>query len=392
MCYAIPGKVIQVTDNIISVDYFGETRRAKNEFLEISVGDYIYAQGGFVVQKIPASEALLSLETWQELFFKLKEIDRELAKENKGLYQRANFLRQKHLGNACCIHGIIEFSNYCTNDCLYCGIRKSNSKISRYRMDVDEILEVCRFAVKELNFKALVLQSGEDLWYTKEKLTNIVSRIMKEFPVLVILSIGERDLETYKELYQKGARAILMRFETGNPALYERYRPGKILSERLNLIRSLHDIGYLIFTGFLIGLPQQTEQDILNDIELAGALNSEMFSFGPFIPHPDTPLKDAPKPSLDLALSAIARARIKFPQSRILVTTALETLDNESGTRLGLMSGGNSLMINVTPLEYKRRYEIYPGRAGLDEDISSKIDSTIKLLQSIGRAPTDLGV
>lgn len=392
MCYAIPGKVTEINDNIVTVDYFGEKRRARNDFYTLSSGDYIYAQGGLVIKVVPKEEALGVLDAWREVFFKLQDVDLGLADEPKNLYQRANAIRQKRLGNSCCIHGIVEFSNYCANDCLYCGIRKSNAKLTRYRMAIDEIMEAVGYAVNELNFKALVLQSGEDYWYTKERLAGLIEQIMREFPALLILSVGERDKELYKKLYEAGARGVLLRFETANPSLYEKYRPGHRLEDRIELIKELKRIGYLVFTGFLIGLPQQTDEGLINDIELAGSLSPEMFSFGPFIPHPDTPLKGAPRPTTELALNAIARTRIRYPESRILATTSLETLDKENGAKLGLLSGANSLMINVTPERYQRLYEIYPGRAGIDVSVTEKIDSTLKLLHSLGRAPTDLGI
>jgi len=392
MCYAIPGKVTEINDNIITVDYFGEKKKARNDFYALSSGDYIYAQGGFVIKVVPQKEALGVLDAWREVFFELQGLDLRLADGPRNLFQRANAVRQKCLGNSCCIHGIIEFSNHCTSDCLYCGIRKSNAKVARYRMDIDEIAQCVRYAVSELNFKALVLQSGEDHWYTEEKLVGLIKKIMREFPVLLILSVGERGKEFYRKLYEAGARGVLLRFETANPSLYEKYRPGHKLKDRIELIKELKRIGYLVFTGFLVGLPQETDEDLLNSIELTGSLSPEMFSFGPFIPHPDTPLKDAPRPTAELALSAIARARIRYPESRILATTSLETLDQENGAKLGLLSGANSLMINVTPQRYQRLYEIYPQRAGIDLRVTERIDSTLKLLRSLGRAPTDLGI
>lgn len=394
MCYAIPGKVIEINDNIVTVDYFGETRRARNEFYELTSGDYIYAQGGFVIQKISQDEAIGILKDWQEFFFELKAIDLRLAKESKlkNLYQIANSIRQKHLGNSCCIHGIIEFSNYCSNNCFYCGIRNSNTGISRYRMEIDEIVKICEYAVKEFNFKALVLQSGEDPWYTQDKLISIVEKILRNNPILLILSIGERDIETYKRLYSLGSRGALLRFETSNNFLYEKYRPAHKLQERIELIKELKALGYFIFTGFLIGLPGQNQEDILNDIKLAGVLEPDMFSFGPFIPHPNTPLGDVKQPSLDSILTAISRTRIMYPKSRILVTSALETLDRQNGLRLGLLCGANSLMINVTPEKYQKLYEIYPHRIRTDTKITERINSVLELLHSIGRAPTDLGL
>ena len=392
MCYAIPGKVVEINGNIITVDYFGEKKKARNEFYVLQLNDYIYAQGGFVIQKISPEEAIPILETWKELFFKLQEIDLRITREPKNLYQIANSVRQKNLGNSCCIHGIIEFSNYCQNNCLYCGLRKDNTQLQRYRMTPEEIIDICNYAVEELGFKAIVLQSGEDLWYDDEKLVDIIKNIQKKCPVLLILSIGERNIETYKKLYQVGARGVLLRFETGNTKLYEKYRPKHILKDRINLINKLKEIGYLIMTGFLIGLPEQTEQDILNDIELTNSLGPEMFSFGPFIPHPQTPLSNSNPPSLELVLTTISRARILCPEAKILVTTALETLDKENGAKLGLLSGANSLMINVTPKKYHNLYEIYPDRAGINIELKERINTVLELLYSIGRAPTDLGL
>jgi len=397
MCYAIPGKITNIDDKIVTLDYFGEAKKARNEFYELSLGEYVYAQGGFIVSKIKESEALESLEAWKELFSKLKEIDRKLAFNPKDLHQTANAVRQKHLGNACCVHGIIEFSNYCTNDCLYCGIQNSNKKLKRYRMSIEEIVKAADNAVNKLGFKALVLQSGEDSRYTDEKLADIVSGVRKKCECLLILSIGERDINTYKKLYDLGARAVLLRFETADEKLYEKYRPGRHLKDRLELIRSLGKMGYLVMTGFLIGLPGQKEEDILKDIDLTASLGAEMFSFGPFIAHPETAigrgvLQYAPTELLELSLNTIARARIMYPEAKILATTALETLDKENGIKRALMAGANSLMINVTPDKYQVFYDIYPDRAGVGVDVKKKIDDTISLLRSIGRAPTDLGI
>ncbi len=391
MCYAIPGKVIAINDNLVTVEYFGEKKTAKNDFFSLSLGDYIYAQGGFVVQKMKEADALPILEGWQELFFQLQKKDAVLSSNPKTLYQRANSIRNKYLGNACCVHGIIEFSNYCRNDCLYCGLRSSNSELARYRMEIEEIIETAKYSFGELGFKALVLQSGEDTWYTGEKLTKIVREIRKKAQVFLILSIGERDLKIYEELYQEGARGALLRFETSNSALYTKMRPGRALEDRIKLIKKLAEIGYLVMTGFLIGLPGQSQEDLMHDIELCGSLSPEMFSFGPFIPHPKTPLVDERPPSLDTVLEIIARTRLKFPESKILATTATATLDAE-GIKFALLAGANSLMINVTPQKYQPLYELYPNRQGLGISLPDQVSQTVELLESLGRAPTDLGL
>lgn len=392
MCYAIPGKIEQIEDRIVTVDYFGEKRKARNDFYELAAGDYVLAQGGFVIQKVSTEEARSILDTWQELFFKLKDVDLRLAQKPKDLRQIANALRHKHCDNACCIHGILEFSNHCGQNCLYCGLRRDNAAIERYRMHVEEIIEAAVYAIRELRFKALVLQSGEDRWYDDEKLIHIVRQILRRSPALLILSIGERDPALFEKLYREGARGVLLRFETGNERLYERLRPGRRLDERITLIKQLRRMGYLIMTGFLIGLPGQTEQDILNDVELTSSLGAEMFSCGPFIPHAQTPLVEAQQPGWDMALDTIARIRIMNPDSRILVTTAFESINEKEGLRAGLLAGGNSMMVNVTPARYQPLYSIYPHRAGTDTDVKQRIQGLIDLLYSIGRAPVDIGI
>lgn len=391
MCYSIPGKIDQIDGNQVIVDYFGEKRRARNDFYALKKGDYVLAQGGFVIEKVSPAQARKILRSWQDLFFELKNVDLRLLKEPKNLRETANNIRQRHCGNACCVHGILEFSNHCAQDCRYCGLRRSNSTLVRYRMDIPEIIAAAVYAVEELKFKALVLQSGEDPWYDEAKLVSIVRGIREKSSALIIVSIGERDTAVYERLFQEGARGALLRFETGNSTLYSSLKEGKHLEDRLGLIRKLGRIGYLLMTGFLIGLPGQTDEDIARDAELAGSLGVDMFSCGPFIPHPHTPLGAEKAPLWDKAVDAIARIRIMNPDSRILVTTSLETLNRDDGLKQGLLAGGNSLMVNVTPAGYRQLYELYPGRAGTDSDVKQRIDQLIQLLYSIGRAPVDIG-
>jgi len=392
MCYAIPGKVLEINGRKATIDYFGEQKQAYNELVEVAVGDYIYAQGGFIITKVPPDEAQKTLDLWKEVFFKLKEVDLRLSQEGKTLQQIANAVRSKNLGNSCCVHGILEFSNYCQQDCLFCGIRKSNQNLQRYRMTVPQILEAVDNAVNNLGFKALVLQSSEDPFYTEELLVEIVKKIKEKAAVLLFMSVGERDIKTYEKLYEAGARGVLLRFESSNPELYEKNKPGQKLETRIDLLKKLYSLGYLLVTGALIGLPDQTESDILHDIELTKELKAEMFSMGPFIAHPDTPLKDFESPKLQVVLDAISRARIMDPEAKIVVTTALQTIDPINGSRLGLMAGANSLMINVTPKPYRNYYSIYPNRFGEGKEIEEQIKETLDLLYSLGRAPTDLGI
>ncbi|MBU0532809.1 [FeFe] hydrogenase H-cluster radical SAM maturase HydE [Candidatus Micrarchaeota archaeon] len=419
MCYAIPGKVVSVDNKTVTVDYFGELRKAHIIDTMVQPREYVYAQGGIVVGKISENEALPILETWKDHFFELKKIDAGLsildkvsfpilkkvetltknemltllAVEDKSeldsFYHTANKIRKERLDNACCVHGILEFSNYCSNNCLYCGINCSNKSIERYRMSEKEILDAVDYAV-QLGFKALVLQSGEDLYYTDGMLVNIVKKIRKKHGILLFMSIGERSKDSYKKLYEAGAYGALLRFETGNSKLYTHLRPGKKLEDRLQLICELNNIGFVIATGFLIGLPNQTKKDIINDILLTKSLQPDMYSFGPLIPHPATPLTSVPKPTLDDILKVIALTRIVDPEAKILVTTALETLSFDAKEK-GLMAGGNSLMINITPQKFKKSYDLYPGKV-IDEPLEETVKKTVGLLHSLGRAPTDLGV
>ena len=428
MCYAIPGKITGLKNKIAIVDYFGEKRRVLNEFENVRKGDYVYAQGGIIVYKIPKKEAIEILKLWKDRFFELKQIDKnlsqldgeikvrnnileilqkvnlqkELSKRElldllelkdqaslKLLYQTANNIRQKEHGNACCVHGIIEFSNYCRNNCLYCGIR-NDRLIDRYRMREEEIIRIAKYAVRKLRFKALVLQSGEDYWYDEKKLIKIVREIRK-LNVLIFLSIGIRSESLYSKLYRAGAKAILLRFETSNKKIFSKLRPKTSFEERVSLIRSLKKMGYIIATGFLIGLPGEKNNDIINNILLTKKLNADMYSFGPFIPTKGTPLENLAPVSQDVVLKTIAISRITDRKSKILVTSALETLGKEA-RKNGLLSGANSLMINLTPSYYKKLYELYPGRPDRDKNLLENIKETIELLFSLGRAPIDLGI
>ena len=431
MCYAIPGKVKEIREKTVLVDYFGEERKAHNEIEGLAVGDYIYAQGGYIIEKLPAREAEEILHVWKETFFELQEVDLRLSRmdlETKGIdaetarildralegkppekqellkilrsddpvhldlvFKTANFLRQKYLKNACCVHGILEISNFCKQGCHYCGISLHNKAVPRYRMTKEEVLAAAREAVERYGFKALVLQSGEDPGYLTGELEEIIRTIKSEFPALIFISFGEIGIDNLKRLYNAGARGLLMRFETSNPELYAKLHPGQALATRLEHLRKAYEMGYLIITGGLVGLPGQTLEDTVNDIYLTRELHAEMFSFGPFLPSPGTPLAGV-KPVNEIEmLKVIAGARLAEPaEARVLITTAFETLSREA-RRKGLLAGGNSVMLNVTPLEYREKYAIYPDRAGKSEPVRTQIDETIALLGSLGRAPTDLG-
>ena len=432
MCYAIPGRVKAFDGKYVTVEYFGEERRAINELTGLALNDYVYAQGGFVITKVSEREAEATLETWKDLFFELQAIDEKSVQispwtgkkyekvrglmdkvlaggkisrdeityllnisspgEKEFLSSAANFLRQQHHKNSCCVHGIIEISNTCAEGCHYCGISSFHKTLTRYRMSKDEVLEAVRSAVEDHGFKALVLQSGEDPGRSVSELVDIVRQIKQRFGVLVFISFGEIGLDGLEKLYTAGARGLLLRFETSNPGIYAQFHPGSSWDERIAHLKKAHALGYLIVTGSLIGLPGQTKDDIARDIELAGELNVEMLSMGPFLPHPVTPLAGKPAPEVDEIAQVLAVARFALrPDVKILVTTGFETLSADA-RRLGLMAGANSVMLNVTPVEKRALYNIYPGRAHQDDSTDAQIQETIKMLEGLGRAPTDLSV
>src|SRR4030067_2309 len=432
MCYAIPGKVLEINNNTALIEYFGEKKTALVDAGNISVGDYVYAQGGFIVQSLEADEAHGILDEWEEIFFKLKERDemlagkmspavgsesdfeRIIAKGEKGtqltrdellvllrcgdrdslnlLYSTANRIRQKINKNSSCVHGIIEFSNICKNDCAYCGIRRDNDTIERYRMTADEIVDTAASSAEESGFRAFVLQSGEDGYYTTERLSEIIQGIKDKHGVLVFLSIGERDEDCYRRLYEAGARGVLFRFETSNRDIYSKHHTTLHYDDRLRTLQIIRDTGYIIATGSLIGLPGQGEEDILNDILLARSFGTEMYSFGPFIAHPQTPLASVKTTDLDTMLKVIAVTRLVHHDGNILITSAVETLFGREGAEKALMGGGDSMMINLTPDRYRKLYSIYPGKGEKAKDIKERISDTVSLLYSLGRAPTDIGM
>ncbi|MBN3041008.1 MAG: [FeFe] hydrogenase H-cluster radical SAM maturase HydE [Candidatus Omnitrophica bacterium] len=432
MCYAIPGRVKEIEGRKVTVDYFGQERNALNEIYGLRAGDYIYAQGGYVINKIPEKEAQEILSVWKETFFELQEVDLKLSKldleakkfdsrfsrildramegtapsasealylfnsanreQDQYLYKAANFLRQKYLKNSCCVHGILEISNHCSLNCRYCGISKLNRNIDRYRMSIQEVVEAAGLSIEKYGFKALVLQSGEDPGYGIEDLCYMIRTIKDKYPALIFISFGEVGLEGLEKLYEAGARGLLMRFETSNQQIYENLHPGQQLSTRLLHLKKAYELGYLILTGGLIGLPGQTREDIINDLFLTKELKAEMYSFGPFLPVPGTPLGAKEPIDKDLMLKVLSIARLIDPtEAKILITTAFETLSKDA-RRQGLMAGANSVMLNVTPLKYRQQYAIYPDRAYQDELIQVQIEDTLSLLRSLGRAPTDLGV
>jgi biotin synthase len=315
------------------------------------------------------------------------------------LWQRADQVRQKHVGGDVHLRGLVEISNHCVRLCGYCGLRAGNPELSRYRMTDEEIMACVRKAV-QFGYGTVVLQSGEDPALTGQRIAALVERIKAETPLAVTLSLGERDNEELAAWRRAGADRYLLRFETSNRALFDRIHPPRAdrRSDRLAILRTLRGLGYEVGSGVMIGIPGQTYDDLANDIELFATLDLDMIGVGPFLRHPATPLGDreawpaAPDEQQvpateDMTYKVIALARLVCPRANIPATTALATLNKQSGRELGLVRGANVVMPNLTPTEYRALYEIYPDKACIAETGEACHGCLNGRIASIGRQP-----
>lgn len=305
--------------------------------------------------------------------------------EKKLLYKRADAVRSRRVGDEVHLRGIIEFSSHCVQNCMYCGLRAGNRRIGRYRMVPEEILAAARKAAG-LGLKTVVLQSGQDPYYTKETLVAIISAIKGELDVAVTLSIGirpERELAAFREA---GADRYLLKHETADPELFARLRPGTRLEERIDCLLTLKQLGYQVGSGNIIGLPGQTEDTLVGDLLLLKELDVEMAGIGPFVPNPDTPLGSSPGGGLEATLTAIALTRLLLPHAHIPATTALGTM-HPHGRRLALQCGANVVMPNVTPRKYRPHYSIYPNKLGYDKDPEISVEEIRSFITGVGRTP-----
>ena len=257
------------------------------------------------------------------------------------------------------MRGLIEFTNYCKNDCYYCGIRCSNHKATRYRLSLEEILLSCEIGYKN-NLRTFVLQGGEDMYFSDDKMIQIIKEIKNKYPECAItLSIGEKTKASYQKYFDAGADRYLLRHETANISHYQKLHPAKMdLNNRLNCLKNLKDIGYQVGAGMMIGSPYQTLADLLNDLEFLSDFRPHMIGTGPFIPHEQTPFKDKTAGSVDLTLVILAIIRLLLPKVLLPATTALATLA-PNGTIKGLEAGANVIMPNISPLNIRSLYTLY---------------------------------
>jgi biotin synthase len=302
------------------------------------------------------------------------------------LAKKADEICKETYGNYIYLRGLVEFSNHCGRDCLYCGIRKSNKNITRYRMTEEEIAEVAGNGYK-VGLRSFVLQSGEDDYFTVGRLASIVSKVKEatNFDAAVTLSCGIKTKSEYKELKRSGADRYLLRFETSNESLHKHLRKGISLARRLKALEDLRDLGYEVGSGYMVGLPGETEEIRIKNAMLCRKYKFDMVGIGPFIPHPETPLKGSvSKGSIDLTVKAVALVRMLLPDINIPATSASGSID-VYGREKVLVAGANVLMPNITPPKYKKNYLIYPGKICVDESGFECIDCLKNKVALVGK-------
>lgn len=313
-------------------------------------------------------------------------------KYDEKLFFTADEIRKSFYDNDVYIRGLIEFTNYCKNNCYYCGIRCGNTKSLRYRMSREEILATCKNGY-ELGFRTFVLQGGEDPFFTDEKICEIVAEIRNRFPDCAItLSIGEKSRKSYKAFFDAGANRYLLRHEAASDSLYKKLHPEEMnLENRKRCLFDLKEIGYQVGAGFMVGAPFQTLENIAEDLRFLQSLEPDMIGIGPFISHHETPFADFKNGTLDLTLRLIAVLRLMFPYALIPATTALGTIHPE-GRELGLKAGANVIMPNLSPQEVREKYVLYDNKICINEDIHKCYGCTKTKVENAGyQIVTDIG-
>lgn len=313
------------------------------------------------------------------------------------LHQTADEVRRKIYGDEVYIRGLIEFTNYCKNNCLYCGIRKSNKRAVRYRLDKDEILSCCKEGYA-LGFRTFVLQGGEDAYFSDKLICEIVSEIREKYPDCAItLSIGEKSKDSYIEYFKAGANRYLLRHETADDEHYKKLHPESMsLENRKQCLFDLKEIGYQVGSGFMVGSPYQTTENLITDIRFLQELQPDMIGIGPYITHAETPFAKFENGSLELTLRLISILRLIFPYALIPSTTALGTI-HPNGRELGLKAGANVVMPNLSPVRVRKLYELYENKICTGEEaaqcrgcLERRVKSAgYNIVTSIGNAAKD---
>lgn len=300
-------------------------------------------------------ERMLTKDQWIQLIGSREVYESQAA-------ALAKRIREEHFGNQIYVRGLIEFTNYCKNDCYYCGIRRSNPNAERYRLTMEQILE-CTDTGYELGFRTFVLQGGEDGYYTDERLEEIIKAIKEKHPDCALtLSLGERSRKSYELFYQAGADRYLLRHETADANHYQRLHPEEMSYEhRMNCLRELKDIGYQVGCGFMVGSPGQTEETLAEDMLFIQEFQPHMVGIGPFVPHHETPFGREPGGTVEETLYLLSLIRILEPTVLLPATTALGTIDPR-GREKGILAGANVVMPNLSPTNVRKKYELYDNK------------------------------
>ncbi len=287
---------------------------------------------------------------------------------NEALFSAADKVRKSIYSDSVYIRGLIEFTNYCKNDCYYCGIRCGNKKALRYRLSEEEILSSAENGYS-LGFRTFVLQGGEDPYFTDEKICSLVYKIKERFPdTAVTLSIGEKSRESYLDYFNAGADRYLLRHETADNDHYKKLHPSSMSPDnRKRCLFDLKEIGYRVGSGFMVGSPYQTFENILSDLKFLSSLDPDMIGIGPYISHRETPFSGFENGSLSMTLKLISILRLMFPHALIPATTALGTID-KNGRELGLKAGANVVMPNLSPVGVRKKYELYENKICTGEE------------------------
>ena len=300
------------------------------------------------------------------------------------LAERAVELRKKYYGDKVYTRGLIEFTNYCKNNCYYCGIRRDNRNAERYRLTEDEILDCCKNGY-ELGFRTFVLQGGEDPYYTDERMEQIIRRMKEQYPeCAVTLSIGERSMESYRRFREAGVDRYLLRHETADEAHYRTLHPEEMsLQNRMECLKNLKALGYQVGAGFMVGSPNQTEECLAEDLLFLKELEPQMVGIGPFIPHHDTDFAKEPAGSVELTLYLLSVIRILLPKVLLPATTALGTMDPR-GREKGLAVGANVVMPNLSPVKNRKQYELYDNKICTGEEAAECRGCLSRRVESVG--------
>lgn len=311
-------------------------------------------------------------------------IDHRTPELSEYLFEKARTVRIEKYEHDVYLRGLIEFTNYCKNDCLYCGIRKSNPNADRYRLTKEQILDCCKTGYA-LGFRTFVLQGGDDGHYTDDRMVDIIRSIKEEYPDCAItLSIGEKSYESYKAFFKAGADRYLLRHETANTEHYGKLHPEKMsLENRKQCLYALKEIGYQVGCGFMVGSPFQTTGCLVEDLLFIKELKPHMVGIGPFIPHHDTPFAGEKGGTLELTLFLLALIRLTLPEVLLPATTALGTIDPK-GRELGILAGANVVMPNLSPTNVRNKYLLYDNKICTGDEAAECRYCMERRIQSIG--------